>query len=114
MGGPGVVRRVSVSVNKGDVRILKFSSTSVNEVRMSEKTDLTSLLIDNDDPTGRHDAGILRKRWATAAQCGIVRKFGNRLAVQFWSSLALALVSIIGCSADDRISVTSYIGSFTE
>jgi len=40
---------------------------------MSEKTDLTSLLIDDDHPTGRHDAGIGRKRWATAAQCGTVR-----------------------------------------
>ena len=41
----------------------------INEVRMSEKkTNLTSLLID--DPTGCHDAGIARKRWATAAQCG--------------------------------------------
>ena len=37
---------------------------------MSEKTDLTSILIDDDDPMGRHDAGIVRKRWATAAQCG--------------------------------------------
>ena len=40
---------------------------------MSEKTDLTSPLIDDDDPSGRHDAGIVRKRWATAAQCGTLR-----------------------------------------
>ena len=38
---------------------------------MSEKTNLTSLLID-DDPTGCHDAGIVRKRLATAVQCGTV------------------------------------------
>ena len=39
---------------------------------MSEKTDVTSLLTDDDDPTGCHDAGFVRKWWATAVQCGTV------------------------------------------
>ena len=34
-----------------------------------------------------------------------MRKFGNRLAVQYWLSLALVLVSITGLSADGSVSV---------
>ena len=60
---------VSLQRNKFKFK-LEFYQRSSN---VRKKTDLTSLLIDDDDPVGRHDAGMVRKRWVTTAQCGTVR-----------------------------------------
>ena len=46
--------------------------------------------------------------------CMSVRKFGNRLALHYWLSLALVSVSVTGRSAVGSISVTSYIGRISE